>query len=241
MVDFNFSKTDHYNFKDIFNNPYYYLPDIPDDGGIWEYSRYRYHGMYAVIDNEWVKPLAKWIKNAMNSGDWECIEVMAGRGWLARALNEQGVEVRASDSGEDYLHRMNTLEYPSRMIDAVYDIEKKSAEEVVQNINLIKEEEPGKRFIVIICYPPDSNEDATKFVRQLPKDTLIVYIGDEEFENTANEDFDKAIIWLSTNEQHPESYRLDGFPLDAHVEGVGGDEKEENTVNASLLLGIPKK
>lgn len=60
------------------------------------------------------------------------------------------------------------------------------------------------------------------------------------FENTATEEFGEAVIWLHNNRNHPEAIRLEGFPLDAHIEGVGGHRNEENTETVSILLGVPK-
>lgn len=39
-------------------------------------------GMWAIVFHEWVKELAKWI------GNRQCLEIMAGAGWLAKALKQ---------------------------------------------------------------------------------------------------------------------------------------------------------
>ncbi|WP_282022697.1 hypothetical protein [Priestia flexa] len=235
-----FNRTDHYDFQLIFNSPHNTLQNVPHEYINKEHSRFRYHGMYALIENDWVIPLASWIKNLMKSGDWECKEIMAGRGWLARALSDQDVEIEASDSGQDHAHRTHELEYPDIITDAVYEVDKKSAIEVSKEIISEKQENPQKRFVIIICYPPEEGRDATDFVNNLPEDTLIIYIGDDEFINTADESFRDAIIWLHENPNHSESYLLKGFPLKIDVEGVGSDETDEDTVMASILLGTPK-
>lgn len=234
-----FSKTESYDFEKIFKDPYNNLCDIPDNEDVEEFSRYRYHAMYAVIDYEWVEPLAEWIKRTIAVGEWGCLEIMAGRGWLARALREKGVSVDASDNGSDYQHRID-LGYPSNITAAVYDVEDKDAESINEEINGFKQDNPQLRFIVLICYPSDMDNDCFDFVTSIPKDSLIVYIGDDEFINTGTEDFGKAVTWLHNNKNHPEAFRLQGFPLDAHIEGVGNDKKEENTETVSILLGVPK-
>ncbi|MCM3671655.1 hypothetical protein M3181_22115 [Mesobacillus maritimus] len=175
-----FSKTDSYIFEKIIKNPYDDFPSIPDTNEVREFSRYRYHGMYAIIDYEWVEPLAEWIKKTITNGDWGCYEIMAGRGWLARALDENGVPVDASDDGSDYHHRID-LGYPSNITAAVYDVEEKDAESIAKEINQFKQINPNLRFIVIICYPSEMTNDCFDFVTLIPKDTLIVYIGDDEF------------------------------------------------------------
>ncbi|WP_415913325.1 hypothetical protein [Neptuniibacter sp. QD37_11] len=47
--------------------------------------------MYAVVDREWTPHLAKWI------GNRRVLEVMAGRGILAKALSDEGVAITATD------------------------------------------------------------------------------------------------------------------------------------------------
>ena len=51
-------------------------------------------GMWAIVDKHWTKELAKWI------GNRKCLEVMAGAGWLAKALDFYKVDIIATD---DYL------------------------------------------------------------------------------------------------------------------------------------------
>lgn len=230
------SITDHYEFKKIFNDPYHFLPDKEDEDA-WEFNRFRYHAMYTVIDNEWVIPLAVWIKQTLNSGVDSCIEIMSGRGWLAKALDLQGIEIKATDDGSDYLDRSRVHEYPAIITDAVYDVDKMTANEIAKYISIGNHEE-NKKFLVIISYPPD-NDVAYEFVKLLPKGTLILYIGDEDFDLTASEDFKRAVTWLDEpqHENHPEAFRLKNFPI-VDVQGVGNDDREENTVTAVIKLGI---
>jgi len=232
------SITEHYQFDEIFEAPHANLPETDENHqDCSEFSRFRYHGMYTVIENEWVEPLAKWINESLNSGVDYCIEVMSGRGWLAKALENNRVEIMATDDGSDYLHRSRELEYSVLITDAVYPVEKKSTDEVAKYITKIRQEE-DKQCLVIISYPPDDNV-AFDFVNKLPDGTLIIYIGDEDFELTASEEFGKAINWLNNN-QHvnlPKSFQITNFPF-LTVEGVGNDATVENTVIGSIMLGI---
>ncbi len=50
-----------------------------------------HYGMWAIVDKVWTANLAHWI------GDRKVLEVMAGVGWLAQALSEQGVTIEATD------------------------------------------------------------------------------------------------------------------------------------------------
>ena len=47
---------------------------------------------FALVTNKWIKPLAEMI------GDGKCLEVMAGKGTLSYALQQQGVNVKATDN-----------------------------------------------------------------------------------------------------------------------------------------------
>lgn len=48
-------------------------------------------GMWAIVDLTWTKELANFL------GDRRVLEVMAGVGWLAKALKEHGIDVVATD------------------------------------------------------------------------------------------------------------------------------------------------
>jgi hypothetical protein len=230
--------TEHYDFKQIFENPKKIPEKEEEDKETWEFSRFRYHGMYALIDNEWVEPLAAWINKTLQTGIDSCYEVMAGRGWLAKALELQGVEIIATDDGSDYFHRTRDLQYEVIITDAVYDVDKMSANEVAEFLCVVHQEE-DRRFIIIICYPPENNT-AFEFITKLPKGTLIIYIGDGDFENTASIEFKNAVTWLDEpqNANHPDAFRLKDFPNFDDVQGVGNDNNEEKTIDGVIKLGV---
>jgi hypothetical protein len=50
-------------------------------------------GMWAIVDRRWTAELAQWL------GARRVLEIMAGRGWLAKALTLHGIQVSASDDG----------------------------------------------------------------------------------------------------------------------------------------------
>lgn len=50
-----------------------------------------HYGMWVIVDRTWTADLARWI------GDRKVLEVMAGVGWLAQALSEQGINIDATD------------------------------------------------------------------------------------------------------------------------------------------------
>lgn len=49
-------------------------------------------GMWAIVTLDWTRQLADWI------GERKALEIMAGAGWLAKALHDHGVDIVATDS-----------------------------------------------------------------------------------------------------------------------------------------------
>ena len=47
---------------------------------------------FTLISNDWIKPLSQWI------GNRKCLEVMAGTGSLSFALQQQGINIIATDN-----------------------------------------------------------------------------------------------------------------------------------------------
>jgi hypothetical protein len=48
-------------------------------------------GMWAIVDKQWTKKLSKWV------GKRTVLEIMAGAGWLSKALSEHGTSITATD------------------------------------------------------------------------------------------------------------------------------------------------
>ena len=106
-------------------------------------------GMYALVDMSWTRKLAGLLQ-----GKW-AIEVMAGRGWLAKALAAHGVDVIATDDGS------------WSMPDPVTHVEKMDA--------LTAIEEYKYRDVLIMSWPP-MEDIAAEIVERWTGD--IVYIGE---------------------------------------------------------------
>lgn len=74
-------------------------------------------GMFCFVSWDWINPLSEWI------GDRKCLEVMSGRGWLSKALRENGVDVIATDDfswhKEERFTKWNNLVTPVEELDAV--------------------------------------------------------------------------------------------------------------------------
>ncbi|MGI9275155.1 MAG: hypothetical protein ACR2PT_09975 [Endozoicomonas sp.] len=106
-------------------------------------------GLHSIPDQQWIRRLAGLI------GAGNCLEICAGRGWLARELKALGVSVRATDTA------------PS---DPVTDVEAVGAETATHQA-------PNFDYL-IISWPPTHSPLAAKCVRALKPDTKIIYIGE---------------------------------------------------------------
>jgi hypothetical protein len=123
-------------------------------------------GMWAIVDKIWTKKLAKWI------GGRTCLEVMAGAGWLAKALSEYGIDIIATDNGAwDARH--------SKMV-IVHPIEKLNGIEATHKY--------CDRDILIISWPPYGDMDICHICEQW-MDKLIIYIGEDDGGCNAPEEF----------------------------------------------------
>jgi len=126
-------------------------------------------GMFAFVSWDWVKPLVAWI------GNRKVLEVMAGAGWLARALSEKGINIIATDDYSWIEKREWELQTEVKKMDAFSAIE------------IFGEESD----ILIISWPymdPSAFEAIRKW-NEIRPGGLIIYIGEQEGGCTANEEF----------------------------------------------------
>jgi hypothetical protein len=113
-------------------------------------------GMWAIVDLKWTKNLANWI------GDRKCLEVMAGAGWLSKALSHHGIDVIATD---DYSWDKQHSE-----MEIVYPVEKMSGVEAVKKY--------VDRDILIVSWPPYESTEICDICNEWGKNKPIVYIGE---------------------------------------------------------------
>ncbi len=109
-------------------------------------------GMWAIVEKQWVLNLAKWIDNR------SCLEVMAGAGWLSKALSEENIAIDATDN---YHWQKN--------IKRVYP---------VQNISALDAARISQHDILIISWPPYGSHDIVEVSKAWGRDRPIVYIGE---------------------------------------------------------------
>jgi len=115
-------------------------------------------GMWAVVDKHWTKELAKWI------GNRKCLEVMAGAGWLAKALDFYKVDIIATD---DHLwkngrHKEMKVVYPVEELDGLEAVKKYS-----------------DRDILIVSWPPYNEKAICSICDKWGNGKPIVYIGED--------------------------------------------------------------
>jgi hypothetical protein len=156
---------------------------IPDDIKFYEYRRkvcFEY-GMFAMVDMSWTAELAKWI------GNRTCLEIMAGAGWLSKALHNHGVEIIATD---DY-----SWFDGHKKINHVFN---------VQNMNAIDAINTFDADILIISWPPYDKPDAYKAMVEWGDKLPIVYIGEDCGGCTADDDFHNHFVKYDINFYMPQ-------------------------------------
>lgn len=125
---------------------------------------------YPLIAYEWIRPLASWI------GQRKCFEVMAGSGALAKALQDCGVDITASDN---YTWEQDW--YDER---AWTEVEHLDALDAV--------EEYGPQAELLLLSWPYIGDTAYKLLmkmRQVNPNLTMIYIGEGLGGVCANDDF----------------------------------------------------
>ena len=130
-------------------------------------------GLWTIVDQIWTKKLAKWI------GDRKCLEIMAGGGWLSKALSEHGIDIIATDnkSWDDAQHNKIIYVYSVEKIDAVKAVKKHK-----------------DRDILLVSWPPYESEVVCEACHIWGPDRPIVYIGEGYGGCCAPEEFWKHFV-----------------------------------------------
>jgi len=114
-------------------------------------------GLWTIIDQIWSKKLAKWIKNK------KCLEVMAGGGWLAKALSDDGIDIIATDDKSWGEKQHSKIIY-------VCPVEEIGAIEAVKKYT--------DRDVLIISWPPYESEIICNVCDVWGSERPIIYIGE---------------------------------------------------------------
>ena len=133
-------------------------------------------GMYAIVDLAWTKDLAGWI------GKRYVLEVMAGAGWLAKALRLCGVAIIATDNN-------------SRGHKSIVPVRRMRAVTAIKRFN--------QADILIISWPEYSTSDAFEAIKAWGPERPIIYIGEGHGGCTASDAFHEAFRPLSDQPDIP--------------------------------------
>ena len=114
------------------------------------------HGMWAIVAKDWVKILAEWI------GNRKVLEIMAGPGWLTKALLEEGVRITPTDNDSwASKHSKAPFLIPVIQMDCVEAICQYPEAEVL-----------------LVSWPPYGEEAICRACETWGEDRPIVYIGE---------------------------------------------------------------
>ena len=139
------------------------------------------HGSFAAVSKDWVSKLAAWI------GESTVLEIGAGNGMLARALQEFGVTITPTDD-------FSWKESGKLVKDSTY---KKKSKEIQTWTEVLKLDyaDAIEKFgadLLLLCWPPYSEPLATNAVEaffQKNPTGLVIYIGEGFGGCTANDRF----------------------------------------------------
>ena len=126
------------------------------------------HNMWALVDKVWTKVLAERLQGQ------KCLEIMAGSGWLSKALSEHGISAVATDRDAGR---------------AVFDV---TAMDAAEAIKTYREE----CDVLILSWPTYSCPAASECLTEWPTDKPIVYIGESQGGCCAEDSFFSQIEFL---------------------------------------------
>ena len=139
---------------------------------------------FTLISNDWIKPLSQWV------GKRKCLEVMAGSGSLSFALQQQGVDIIATDNfsweGSSNWNDNDNYWTEIENIDAIEAVEKY-----------------GKDIDIIIVSWPYMDDTAYRILhtmRKVNSNCIMIYIGEGMGGCTANDEFFENIQEIEDEE-----------------------------------------
>lgn len=166
------------------------LPDFPNPRSPALYDPENNHhklrdnwinrGMFAFVSWKWVNPFSEWI------GKRKVLEVMAGAGWLAKALREKGIDIIATDD-----HSWSKLQ---KWGDVTEVKELKALEAI---------EKYGRKVDIMIMSWPYMDKNAYKAIKKLHEvnpQALVVYIGEGNGGCTADSNFFESFFPVADEE-----------------------------------------
>lgn len=132
-----------------------------------------HRGMFAIVDQVWTRALADWI------GQRTVLEVMAGAGWLAKALRQHGIDIVATD--DNSWHNLGNDDVHFRFdLTPVSPIERLDAQAAITKY--------ADRDILLVSWPP-MEEAIADACTLWGVGKPIVFIGEGDGGCTASENF----------------------------------------------------
>lgn len=142
-----------------------------------------HRGLWTVIDQLWTKNLADWI------GDRQCLEVMAGGGWLSKALDQHGIKITATDKMDKAWMKRHKDMNPVFPVD------------ILDGLSAVKEYPDAE--ILIVCWPPYGEMDIVEIVERWGSERPIVYIGESSGGCNAPDEFFQNFVEVDEQPQIP--------------------------------------
>jgi hypothetical protein len=169
-------------------------------------------GMWAIVYSGWTDLLAEWI------GKRKVLEIMAGYGWLARALADAGVDIIATDdaSWNDRHEKIDKSLYPIERIDACDAVEKYERE-----------------VELLLCSWPPYLDDRILYAADMWQGRDFIYIGEDSGGCNASELF---FSMFTTYDEQPVSDIAQWFGMHDRVL-VGRIWRDVRTAHEILMEG----
>ena len=179
-------KNEILNIKELIKNhniPFSYPDYLIKNWNNSERSKFIKNLGFTLLSLNWVVPLSKWI------GKRKCLEIMAGNGALSYCLQQQGINIFATDDfswGPDN-HWNKNKNYWTK----------------IENIDATKAiEKYGKDIDIIIMswpYMDDTAYNVLKTMRKINKNCVMIYIGENSGGCTADDEFFNNIVELENH------------------------------------------
>ena len=125
-------------------------------------------GMWAIVDKTWTKELAEWV------GDRNCLEIMCGFGWLAKALKDHGVDVTATDD-QSWDGNRHSIGKPFDFV------------ENLDGLSAVKKYKDAE--VLIVSWPPYQGDEICRICEAWGEEKPIIYIGEMGGGCTACDEF----------------------------------------------------
>jgi len=134
---------------------------------------------FALVSKAWVEPLADFL------GDKKCLEIMAGRGVLSKALSDCGVDIKATDDFSwSWRGKISEDKAVLTRSELWFDVEEADCIESIEKY--------GADIGYLVCsWPPMENSmcRALLKMREINPECKLIYIGEDDGGCTADDEF----------------------------------------------------